>query len=211
MTYETSNEELWLKTRCSFQSTRSLSMPSVWSSQLLPEVDPRIPTVFKHRLGEYERYTPKVQLPDWRTNRVQRGATPLEQDLALEERAATQRQRANPGEQVTSESVRGRGCSPEHFPLARLPRLAACIRRCFSCVSPYVRPLVRLFVQTPTSALSSSLVLSLSISLSLSLRCAQLCSATLARLCSSLVLHLQPQLSSRLAFPLLQARHPLQI
>ena len=62
--------------------------------QLLPSVDPRIPTVGQHIFGEYETYKPQIQLPDWRTNRVQRESTPLQRELTLEEQAAMERLRA---------------------------------------------------------------------------------------------------------------------
>ena len=68
-------------------------LPDDSSSQLLPTVDPRIPTVGQHTFGEYKTYTPPIELPDWRTNRVQRESTPLQRELALEEQAAMERLR----------------------------------------------------------------------------------------------------------------------
>ena len=70
------------------------------------------------------------------------------------------------------------GCSPEHFPLAHSPRLAASIRRRLSRVR-----LVRSFAHL------STLLSLLSLSFGLSLRYAQLCSATLA-LARLLISHL---------------------
>ena len=87
-----------------------------------------------------------------------------------------------------------RGCSPEHFALARLPRFTAYthIRRCFSRAGSFAR--------SRTSALSSSL----SLSLSLSLPSAQLCyaRALFARLSSLLVSCRAFQLTSPRASPL---------
>lgn len=69
-------------------------LPADSSSQLLPPVDPRIPTVGQHVFGVYETYVPPIQIPDWRSNRVQREATtPLQRELALEEQAALERLR----------------------------------------------------------------------------------------------------------------------
>ena len=69
-------------------------LPSDQSIQLLPEVDPRIPTVGQHTFGEYASYKPNCILPDWRKNRNQQETTPLERETAMEERAAMERLRA---------------------------------------------------------------------------------------------------------------------
>ena len=69
-------------------------LPSDRSNQLLPEVDPRIPTVGQHTFGEYASYKPNFILPDWRKNRNQQETTPLEREITMEERAAMERLRA---------------------------------------------------------------------------------------------------------------------
>ena len=64
---------------------------------------PRIPTVGQHTLGVYANYKPNVILPDWRKNRNQQETTPLEREIATEERAAIERLRApREGDQWTN-------------------------------------------------------------------------------------------------------------
>ena len=78
-------------------------LPSDRSNQLLPEVDPRIPTVGQHTLGVYANYKPNFMLPDWRKDRNQQESTPLEREIATEERAAIERLRApREGDQWTN-------------------------------------------------------------------------------------------------------------
>ena len=107
------------------------------------------------------------------------------------------------------------GCSPDHFPLARLPRLAAYIRRRCSRVlfASFIRALGSLALASLSSALLCSRLCSSRASLSsllLSCLAFSLFSPRASPSASSLLVpRLQPLLSSCLAFPFFQARHPL--
>ena len=96
-------------------------------------------------------------------------------------------------------------CSPDHFPLARLPRLAAYIRR--RCSRVLFASFIRALGSFALASLRSRFALA-SLSLRSRFALASLSSAMLcSRFCSSRA-SLSSLLLSCLAFPLSQARHP---